>query len=133
MKVKQNYNSEPSQRQLRVGEQVRHALAEVFMRGESHIYELEDVSVTISEVRLSPDMKHAHAYISVMIGEEEDTINKLNEISPLLRKLTATKLKHMKYTPKLHFRKDDSFNEAHKISELLNRPEVQKDIHSTEE
>ena len=122
-------NGEPTQRQLRVGEQVRHAISEVFMRGDGHISGLDESTITISEVRVSPDLKHASVYFSSFIsGGAESVIDILNDYAPLIRKQVSHKLKHMKYTPKLYFKLDPSFDEAHKISELLNRPEVRKDI-----
>ena len=107
MKKKSNHH-EPSQRQLRVGEQIRHALAETLIRGEAHIDDFESTSVTISEVRVSPDLKHAHAYVSSLMQDDEQVVEILNEHHASLRHQLSQKLKHMKFSPKLHFKRDPS-------------------------
>jgi len=132
MKKKSSHH-EPSQRQLRVGEQIRHALAEILMRGEAHIDDLESTSVTISEVRISPDLKHAHAYVSSLMQDDAHVVEVLNEHHVPLRHQLTKKLKHMKFSPKLHFKLDPSFDEAMKIDSLLRNPAVQRDLKSSED
>ena len=118
----------PGQRQLRVGEELRHALADIFMRGELHEPALEGASITVSEVRISPDLKNATAYVMPLGGSDaSDIMPILEELAPSVRSLLGPKV-HMKYTPRLKFRLDNSFEEAGRIHELLSRPEVQKDL-----
>jgi ribosome-binding factor A len=110
----------PSQRMLKVGEELRHALAEIFIRGECHAPELYGVSITVSEVRMTPDLKLGTAYIATL------GTRKVEEILPLLnkkydktiRKLLSGKI-HLKFLPQVRFRMDESFDEAQKIHRLL--------------
>ena len=110
----------PSQRMLQVGEEVRHALSEIFLRGECHAMELEGISITVSQVRMSPDLKQATAYIATLYSFDVEALlpvlNKHHEKT--IRKLLASRLK-LKYLPSLHFRADYSFDEAQKIHRLL--------------
>jgi ribosome-binding factor A len=126
---KKTKSGEPTQRQLRVGEELRHALADIFIRGEAYIQSLEGMSITVSEVRLSPDLKHANAYVMPLGGGSftKEVITKLNEHAPYFRHLVAGRL-HLRFIPKVSFRPDDSFDEAQKISTLMNLPHVRKDI-----
>lgn len=126
---KNNKTNEPSQRQLRVGEELRHALADVFIRGEAYIPTLENVSITVSEVRISPDLKHANAYVMPLGGGQftKDVLTKLNEHAPYIRHLIAGRV-HLRYAPKISFRTDNSFDEAQKINNLMNLPEVRRDL-----
>lgn len=118
----------PGQRQLRVGEEIRHALSSIFMRGELHEPELREASITVSEVRISPDLKNATAYVMPLGGGNRDeVIEALRDVAPNLRTLLGSKI-HLKYTPRLSFRLDDSFDEAHRINELLQQPEVIRDL-----
>ena len=120
---------EPTQRQLRVGEEIRHALAATFMRGDTHILELETSSITVSEVRISPDLKHATAYVITLGGSDVDVVvGKLNEHAGEFRHQVTRQVKHLKYSPKIRFKKDDSFDEAQKINNLLRDPRVQRDL-----
>jgi len=128
---KKSSSNEPSQRQLRVGEELRHALADVFMRGEAYIPKLEGVSITFSEVRVSPDLKHANAYIMPLggAGDVQMILRALNEVAPYIRHLISTRIR-LKFTPKVSFRWDDSFDEAQKINQLMNDPRVRQDLAS---
>jgi ribosome-binding factor A len=113
----------PSQRQLRVAEQVRHILSETMQRGkftDMVLYE-NAVNVTVAEVRMSPDMKHARAYVMTLGGKDMDIIlPALNAAHGLFQKALAQKLT-MKFTPRVHFVTDDTFDEAEKIDNLLRR------------
>jgi ribosome-binding factor A len=112
----------PSQRMLKVGEEVRHALAEIFLRGETHAPELEKLSITVSEVRMTPDLKFATAYIATL-GVEPDIklLNLLNkQYDRNIRRALSSKL-HLKFLPNVRFRFDESFDEAQKINELLHK------------
>ena len=109
----------PSQRQLRVGELVRSALVEVLQRGDLHDPELEGVSITVSEVRLSPDLKVARAFVMPLGGgDEEELVSALGRAAPYLRH-EVNKRVHLKFSPELRFEIDRSFDEAGKIGRLL--------------
>lgn len=119
----QHDNQGPSQRQLRVAEQVRHILAETMQRGkftDPVLYEAAQ-NVTVAEVRMSPDMKHARAYVMTLGGRNMDTIlPALNNAAALFQKELARKLT-MKFTPRVKFVTDDTFDEADKINNLLKK------------
>jgi ribosome-binding factor A len=117
----------PNQRQLRVGEEIRHVLAGIFMRGECHDPEI-NATITVSEVRISPDLKNATAYFMPLGGlKRQEVLAALIRNAPLLRKLVSDHMK-LRYAPRIHFRLDNSFDEAHKIELLLRRPEVARDL-----
>ena len=125
-------NTGPSQRQLRAGELIRHALVEIFQREDLRDPALAGVSVTVSEVRASPDLKNATVFCaplgaSVGSGTQESVVQALNKVAPHLRHLLGQKI-DLKFTPSLTFRTDDSFGEARKIDELLASPEVRRDL-----
>ena len=110
---------EPSQRQLRVGEQIRHLLAEDLMRGEVHDRRLEGVSITISEVRVSPDLRHAAVFTSQLGGNlERAVLDALQHAAPYLAGRLARQM-HLKYAPRLKFLRDETFQEAERIERLL--------------
>lgn len=111
----------PSQRQRRAGELVRHALADMLTRGEVHEESLRGLSVTISEVRTSPDLRVATVYCTALGGEGTDeAVEALNKASSKLRGVLGTKIA-TKFTPELRFRRDESFDEAQRIEALLAR------------
>ncbi len=118
----------PSQRQLRVGEMLRHALAELLTRREVHDDVLTGTVITVAEVRMSPDLKLATAYVMPLGG---------GDVAPLLEALdrnkryirtSIAKAVKLKYAPDLRFRADERFDEALHIESLLNSPEVRRDI-----
>jgi ribosome-binding factor A len=118
----------PSQRPLRVGEAVRHALVEVFARGHIRDPDLADVSLTVSEVRMSPDLRQATAFVLPLGGGESATILKaLKRAAPYLRGEVA-RLVDLRYAPELRFIADSSFDTAGRISAALAQPEVQRDL-----
>ncbi|MEO0398273.1 MAG: 30S ribosome-binding factor RbfA [Pseudomonadota bacterium] len=125
----------PSQRQLRAGELIRHALVEILQREDLRDTALEGVSVTVSEVRASPDLKQASVYCaalgqSVAASEKDEdgaVIAALNRAAPKLRHLLGGRI-DLKFTPALTFKSDDSFAEAKRIDELLARPDVKRDL-----
>ena len=125
----QDAKKPPSQRQLRVGEALRQALAEVFMRNEIHDPELDRQSITVSEVRISPDLKNATAYVTPLAGGDnaEKTIKLLNDRSADLRRAVGRRMA-TKYSPRLYFKLDRSFDAAGRINHLLKQAEVVKDI-----
>lgn len=122
----------PSQRQLRAGELIRHALVEIFQREDLRDPALAGRSITISEVRPSPDLRQATVYCaplgSSVTGEQTEAVIKaLGRVAPHLRHLLGQKVE-LKYTPQLSFRPDESFNEARRIDELLSRSDVKRDL-----
>ena len=118
----------PSQRQLRAGELIRHALVEIMQRETLRDPALEGVSVTVSEVRLSPDLKQATVYASPLGGgAEAEVIEGLNRVAPYLRGVLGKSI-DMKFTPALKFRRDEAFAEAQRIDALLARPDVARDL-----
>ena len=118
----------PSVRSLRVNENVRHAVSTIITRGEIHDPVLADVPITVSEVRVSTDMRNAIVYIMPLGGENQDEIIKsLNKAAPFIRGQLSKRVK-MKYMPALDFRIDQSFDEASHIEKLLAHPKVQRDV-----
>lgn len=109
----------PSQRQLRVGENLRHLLADLLMRNELHDPRLEQAHVTVSEVRLSPDLRNATVYVAEL-GQrlQPTTAEALNDAAAKIAGHLA-RAAHMKYAPRLRFVEDDSFEEAERIERLL--------------
>ena len=118
--MKKSYrNSTYSQRQLRVGELVKQNLGQIFLRNEAKIPSLNTKLVTVTEVRMSSDLKSARAYVIPLGGKEtEKTVNILTEFSHLVRKALSKKL-DIKFLPKLHFVGDDSFDYAERIEKLI--------------
>jgi len=118
----------PSQRQLRVAEEIRHVLAGALMRGELHDPALADVSVTISEVRISPDLKNATVFSLPLGGTKVGEVLKgLNRSAPFLRAQVGRAMQ-LRYAPTLTFVEDKSFAEAHHIEELLKSEKVARDL-----
>jgi len=125
--------SGPSQRQLRAGELIRHALVEILREEEFQDPVLEGISVTVSEVRMSPDLKHAICFVEPLgagvTGQATAEIVKaLNKVSKFLRGRLGRHI-DMKFTPDLKFFHDDSFNNAARIGRLFDNPRVQADLH----
>jgi ribosome-binding factor A len=109
----------PSQRQLRVGEGLRHVLAELLLRGELHDPLLAASHLTVAEVRVTPDLRHATAYVTELGGRLRPAVRQaLERAAPRLRGEAARRL-HLKYAPELTFRADPSFEEAARIEGLL--------------
>lgn len=118
----------PSQRQLRAGEVLRHALVEIMQRETFREPALAGQSITVSEVRVSPDLKQASVYAAPLGGDNQgEVVKALNKIAPYLRGLLGKKIE-LKYTPALVFRSDETFAEAQRIDALLSRPEVVRDL-----
>lgn len=118
----------PSQRMLRAGELIRHALAEVFMRGETGDPELEKLGVSVVEVQMSPDLKIATAFVRPLIlGQEQKLLYACTRNQKYIRGLISPKV-DMKFMPQLRFRVDTALSYASKIDELLNSPEVARDL-----
>ena len=108
-----------SQRQLRVGEMIKQSLGMIFVRNEAKIPNLETNNITVSEVKMSQDLKIAKAYVLPLGGKDADTIvNILKEFSFLIRRVLSKKIT-MKFLPKILFAKDESFEYAEKIENLI--------------
>ena len=120
---------EPSQRQLRVGEELRHVLAEILRRGELRDPALKNLSITVSEVRPSPDMRQATAFVMPLggAGDPAEVVVALNRAAPFLSREVGRRIT-MKYTPTLHFSLDTAFDEAQRIDALLRQPGVARDL-----
>ena len=119
----------PSQRQLRVGEELRHVLAEVLARGGLRDPALKDLSITVSEVRASPDMRQATAFVMPLGGAADpvELMAALNRAAPFLSHEVGRRIT-MKYTPSLHFELDSVFDEAQRIESLLRQPGIARDL-----
>ena len=121
-------NEGRSVRLLRVGEQVRHVLSELLARGTVHDEVLTSHSVSITEVRMSPDLRHATVFIKPLLGANEEAVLKaLRTNTAFFQKAVAGRVK-MKYAAKLKFLADDSFDEASHIEQLLAQPKVARDL-----
>ncbi|MEH2490351.1 30S ribosome-binding factor RbfA [Bradyrhizobium sp. AZCC 2230] len=117
-----------SQRQLRVGEQVRHAIAEILAQGGVHDADLEGHIITVPEVRMSPDLKLATIYVMPLGGRDTElVITALDRNKKFLRGEVARRV-NLKFAPDLRFRVDERFDEAERIEKLLRTPAVQKDL-----
>ncbi len=120
----------PSQRQLRVGEEIRHALSAVFLRGEIRDPVLHDVSITVTEVRVSPDLKHATAFVMPLGGggaRREEILAALTRVAPWIRGQIARAVQ-LRVSPMVGFRLDTSFDVADEIDAVFRRPEVAADL-----
>ncbi|CAN7151684.1 30S ribosome-binding factor RbfA [Metarhizobium album] len=122
-------SSAPSQRMLRVGEQVRAAITQVLQRGEVRDDLIEKTVISISEVRMSPDLKIATAYVTPLgVADHTGVIAALNRNAKFIRGRLGNQLRQMKYMPEVRFRDDTSFDNYSKIDALLRSPEVQRDL-----
>lgn len=120
----------PSQRQLRVGEEIRHAIAELIERGAMKDPKLRDVPVTVTEVRVTPDLRHARAYVTPLGGgDAAEIVAALNHAAPFFRAQVAAAVR-LKFAPQVSFTADTSFEEAGKIEAILRRPHVRQDLSS---
>ena len=120
----------PSQRQLRVGELIRHALADILQRGEVHDPELEGMVVTVPEVRVTPDLKLATVFLMPLGGKgAESVVGIFDRNKRFLRGEIAHRI-NLRYAPDLRFQLDRSFEQGDRIDALLRRPEVKRDLGS---
>ena len=117
-----------SVRLLRVGEQVRHILSEILARGDVHDDTLQSHLVSVTEVRMSPDLRHALVFVKPLLGQDEEVVLKaLRTNTAFLQREVASRVR-LKYAAKLKFRADESFDEGGKIDSLLRAPHVAQDI-----
>ena len=124
----------PSQRQQRVAELVRHALAEVLQRGDVLDPVLSSHIVTVPEVRMSPDLRLATAFVMPLGGQDEDAVLKaLDRNKKMLRQEVARRVRDLRYAPELRFLRDDTFDEASRIDALLRSERVRKDLEKPSE
>src|SRR4051794_22413200 len=118
----------PSQRQLRVGEELRHALAQLLRPGELRDPALRDANITVTEVRVSPDLKNATAFVMPLAGANaDDVMNGLKRSAPYLKAMLARSVE-LRQAPNIAFAYDTSFDSAARIAQLLHSPEVERDL-----
>lgn len=121
-------SGEPSVRLLRVGEEVRHILAGILQRGDVHDDTLASHMVSVTEVRMSPDLRHATVFVKPLLGKDEEAVLKaLRTNTAYLQREVAKRVK-MKFAAKLKFIADDSFEEGSHIDALLRNPKVAQDL-----
>jgi ribosome-binding factor A len=126
---RQQYTPEQhSVRLLKVGERVRHVLSEIFTRQQVHDDTLTSHSLSVTEVRMTPDLRHATVYVKPLLGaNEEEVLTALRQNTAYLQKEVAKRL-GLKFASKLKFRADESFDEADRIEKLLSDPRVARDL-----
>jgi ribosome-binding factor A len=125
---KQETSENRSVRLLRVGEQVRHVLSDVLARGDVHDATLQSHLVSVTEVRMSPDLRHATVFVKPLLGQDEEVVLKaLRTNTAFLQGEVARKV-NTKYAAKLKFLADESFDEGGKIDAILRSPHVQQDL-----
>ena len=119
--TRQTHYASFSQRQLRVGELIKQSLGQIFLRDEAKVPNLETKNITVTEVRMSPDLKNARAYVIPLGGKDaEKAVSILTEFSYLIRKILSKKV-DMKFLPKVSFVSDKSFDYAEKIERLIQK------------
>jgi ribosome-binding factor A len=119
--IKQNNENGYSQRQLRVGELIKQSLGQIFLRDEAKLPSLATKNITVTEVRMSPDLKNARAYVIPLGGKgTEEAVNVLTKFSYLIRKALSKKI-DMKFLPRVSFVGDKSFDYAEKIERLIDK------------
>jgi ribosome-binding factor A len=117
-----------SVRLLRVGEQVRHILSEILARGDVHDDVLTTHTVSVTEVRMSPDLKHATAFIKSLLGQDEEAVIKALRTNTAYLQREVAKRVQLKFAAKLKFLADESFDEGSHIDRLLRDPKVAQDL-----
>ena len=128
MARQQSTPEQQSVRVLKVGERVRHILSELLARQEVHDDVVSAANIAVTEVRMSPDLRNATAYVKPLLGNEEDeVVAALRQNTAYLQREVAKRL-GLKFAPKLRFRADESFDEAERIETLLNDPKVARDL-----
>jgi ribosome-binding factor A len=122
-----------SVRVLKVGERVRHILSELLARGEVHDDVLTAHSVSVTEVRMTPDLRNANAYVKPLLGEDEAIVLKALRTNTAFFQREVAKRLGLKFAPRLAFKPDESFDEAERIERLLNDPKVARDLGDDDE
>ena len=117
--IKQNSNAPFSQRQLRVGELIKQSLGQIFLKEEAKVPSLTTRNITVTEVRMSADLRNARAYVIPLGGKDtENAVNMLTKFSYIIRKALSKKI-DMKFLPRVYFVGDKSFDYAEKIEKLI--------------
>ena len=117
-----------SVRLLRVGEQVRHVLSEILARGDVHDETLQSHLVSVTEVRMSPDLRHATVFVKPLLGQDEDVVLKAIRTNTAYLQREVARRVRMKYAAKLKFIADESFDEGGHIDSILRSPKVKQDL-----
>jgi len=117
-----------SVRVLKVGERVRHILSELLARGEAHDETLTAHAVSVTEVRMTPDLRHAAAYVKPLLGLDEEVVLKALRTNTAFFQREVARRLGLKFAPKLQFKPDESFEEAERIEKLLADPRVARDL-----
>ena len=117
-----------SVRLLRVGEQVRHVLSDILMRGDVHDDLLASHSVSITEVRMSPDLRHATVFVKPLLGADEAAVIKALRTNTAFLQSEVARRVNTKYGAKLKFLADESFDEGDRIDALLRKPDIARDL-----
>ncbi len=126
-------NKEPSQRQLRVAQEVKRVITSVLERGDLRAEELRSAFITVTQVRVSPDLKYVSAYIMTLNGKNLGIVlEMLNAEKGIFKRQIASKLQ-LRYTPDITFRADDTFAEVDRIEKLLRHPKVAQDLEKKDE
>jgi ribosome-binding factor A len=125
-------SEDQSVRLLKVGERVRHILSELLARQEVHDDVLSAHTVSVTEVRMSPDLRNAKAYVKPLLGEDEAKVLKALQVNTAFFQREVAKRLGLKFAPKLQFRVDESFDEAGRIDQLLDDPRVRRDLDEEE-
>ena len=124
----QSTPEQQSVRVLKVGERVRHILSELLARGEAHDEVLRASNIAVTEVRMTPDLRNAKAYVKPLLGQDEaEVLKALRTNTAFFQKEVAKRL-GLKFAPKLAFQPDESFDEAERIESLLSDPKVARDL-----
>jgi ribosome-binding factor A len=117
-----------SVRLLRVGEQVRHAISDILMRGDVHDETLASHTVSVTEVRMSPDLRHATVFVKSLLGADEDVVLKALRTNTAYLQSEVARRVNTKYAAKLKFLADESFDEGDRIGALLRKPGIARDL-----
>jgi len=132
MARQQSTKEQQSVRVLKVGERVRHILSELLARGEAHDDILRATSISVTEVRMTPDLRNANVYVKPLLGEDEAVVLKALRTNTAFFQREVAKRLGLKFAPKLQFKEDESFDEASRIDALLNDPKVARDLDNPE-
>ncbi|WP_324826761.1 30S ribosome-binding factor RbfA [Qipengyuania zhejiangensis] len=128
----QSTPEQQSVRVLKVGERVRHILSELLARGEAHDDVLRAGNISVTEVRLTPDLRNAKAYVKPLLGKDEAIVLKALRTNTAFFQREVAKRLGLKFAPKLNFQPDESFDEAERIERLLSDPKVSRDLDEEE-
>ncbi len=124
----QSTSEQQSVRVLKVGERVRHILSELLARQEVHDPVVSAANISVTEVRMTPDLRNATAFVKPMLGEDEETVLKALRTNTAFVQREVAKRLGLKFAPRLKFRADESFDEAERIERLLDDPRVARDL-----